>query len=133
MGLETNSTSPPPPRTFGSSPRWFRQPRRYRLEGDTPHQLRSQFPAPTTSDNSKTYFFNSIAPQSTFDRHLGKVGGGWKSAVPAGALARCRITGFWRHILRTEQGVAEPNSGPSRFSTGTSKTAGTASRWDAGR
>jgi HAD superfamily hydrolase (TIGR01509 family) len=32
--------------------------------------------------------------------------------------ARRRITGFWRHILKTERGVAEPNSGSSRFSTG---------------
>jgi hypothetical protein len=32
--------------------------------------------------------------------------------------ARRRIRGFWRHILKTERGVAEPNSGSSRFSTG---------------
>ena len=48
MGLAMNSTSPPPPRTFGSSLRWFRQPRRYRLEGATPliNSARSSQPAP---------------------------------------------------------------------------------------
>ena len=76
MELETNSTSPPRPRTSGSSRSWFRKRRQYR-RGET-HPLSTRLVAPSLRrpDHLKIYFFNGIGQSFAFvdRRSIGRSG-----------------------------------------------------------
>ena len=64
MGHATNSSSPPPPRTCGSSRSWFRQ-RGQRQRGEATSLInRLAAPSLRRPDHLKIYFFNGIAPIS---------------------------------------------------------------------